>query len=367
MLSILREQASVRELVSLSELELPVLTAYSPKVTAEPSASDISFVCCVEAGSLEAQTIRMVESLRRHGGRFANAPIYAVTPRPGPALSTATHAIFKANSVVHLKSDVHRKYNWFNFLNKPLALSIADAHMQTANAAWLDSDLLFVREPVQLALASGEDFTGFPVESKEMGTTGPGDPYEPLWQRCCEILKVDVERLPFQITAQTQERVRLYFNGGIFAYRRASGFASAYLDNCLRLLDSKVGTAARGYNLGFKEMGSIGFSVAQLGLSWRALEYSHNYVMLSSTHREWYSEEALKAAHVVHYHDSLWPSFWPTFIACLKRTHPETAAWLEPLGPMRNEAGLLARIETKLRGRYRARATRRYLDSCIAA
>lgn len=41
----------------------------------------ITFVCCVELGSLEAQTVRMIESLRRWGGQFANATVFAVTLR----------------------------------------------------------------------------------------------------------------------------------------------------------------------------------------------------------------------------------------------------------------------------------------------
>ena len=31
---------------------------------------DVTFVCCVEAGPLEAMTVRMIESLRRWGGTF---------------------------------------------------------------------------------------------------------------------------------------------------------------------------------------------------------------------------------------------------------------------------------------------------------
>ena len=57
--------------------------------------SDITFVCCVESGSLESQTIRMVESLRRYGGKFANAPVIAVTPRFGAPLSKATLQVLK--------------------------------------------------------------------------------------------------------------------------------------------------------------------------------------------------------------------------------------------------------------------------------
>jgi hypothetical protein len=41
---------------------------------------EITFVCCVESGSLESQTIHLVESLRRYGDKYSTAPIIAVTP-----------------------------------------------------------------------------------------------------------------------------------------------------------------------------------------------------------------------------------------------------------------------------------------------
>lgn len=47
----------------------------------------ITFVCCVESGLLENQTVRMIESLRRWGGRLRESPIFAVTPRIGSPLS----------------------------------------------------------------------------------------------------------------------------------------------------------------------------------------------------------------------------------------------------------------------------------------
>ena len=318
---------------------------------------DLALVCCVEAGALESQTIRMVRSLREHGGRFANLEIVAVTPRFGPALAPRTLEFFRKYNVAYIRPQIESKYSWFNFLNKPLALFEAEKIIEAASVAWLDGDLLFVGEPSELELRPGEDFAGFPVESKEMGTTGPGDPYENLWRRSCEILEIDIEKLPFQITAQTNERIRLYFNGGIFVYRRASGFSSSYLNQCLKLLDSRIITEAKGFALGFKEMASIGFSVIGLELKWRALPYSHDYVMLSKTHSTWFTKAAFKDAKVLHYHDTMWPHFWDTFYECLSEAHPKTADWLSGFGPMKNEAGLYSRavafILRKMR-KYRA-------------
>jgi hypothetical protein len=328
------------------------------------NTSDITFVCCVESGGLECQTIRMIESLRRNGGKFSSAPVIAVTPRFGPPLSKITIKAFDDLKVTYIRPKTKTNYAWFKFLNKPLAVFEAQKYITSESVAWLDSDLLFLDEPEQLALLPSEDFLGFPVEAKEMGTTGLGDPYEALWQEFCRILGIDIETLPWIITAETKQRVRLYFNGGIFVYRRSTNFARNYLDICLKLLDSRIGSKAEGYNMGIDEMSAIGFAVIKMELEWRSLPYSYDYVMLSITHNEWYKEELLKEARIVHYHDSMWPPFWPVFLECLHNTHPEVENWLASLGPMSNQAPLQWRLVSKLLKILRLRAENSYNQNC---
>lgn len=324
-----------------------------------------SFVCCVESGWLEPGTVWLVESLRRFGGRYAAAPIVAVTPRLGPPLSAATKAAFAKWDVKHIRPRLANAYPWFNFFNKPLALVAAEGHIDTEAIGFLDSDLLVVREPDELELAPGEDFLSFPVHCKEMGTTGPGDPYEGLWRASCRLAGLDIEELPWMVTAQTHERVRLYFNSGLFIYRRGSGLAAEYLRLCRLLLDSRIGTRAAGYGLGFKEMVSVGLAVLTLRLKWRALSYSHNYSVSRLTYDQWYAPEALRDARIVHYHDSMWPHFWPTFLASLQATQPQVAAWLRPLGPMRVTAPPHYRALSALLKAARRRRGERYLAHCI--
>ncbi len=56
----------------------------SPVTTPLPTAT---IVTCVEYGPLEQMVVRMVDSLRRWGGRLADAPVYAVKPRRGMPLT----------------------------------------------------------------------------------------------------------------------------------------------------------------------------------------------------------------------------------------------------------------------------------------
>lgn len=325
----------------------------------------ITFVCCVESGPLEVQTVRMIESLRRWGGRLANAPIVAVTPRFGPPLARKTLQTFEKFDVRYLRHSGKTQYSWFHFLNKPLALVAAEEYTNSETLCWLDSDLLILSEPDKLLMNEGEDFLGCHSD-KEMGTTGPDDPFEPLWKESCRVVGLELDDLPMVVTEQDQQKIRLYWNGGIFVYRRSTGFAEQYLRTCLRLMDARYASKASGYSVGFNEMSAIGLAMVKSGLAWRSLPYSHDYIMSSLTHNIWYSEDSLKEAKIIHYHDAMWMWFWPTLIECLQATHPDVAEWLAPLGPMKNEAALPWRAMSRSLKYLRGHSRQAYQKSCRA-
>jgi hypothetical protein len=324
----------------------------------------ITFVCCVESGFLEAQTVRMIESLRRWGGKLASSPIFAVTPRFGPPLTKKTLEIFTKFNVNYIRSYPQSQYSWFKFLNKPLALAIAEEHISTESVCWLDSDILIVDEPELLILNEGEDFLGCASSEKEQGTTGIDDPFETIWRENCQAIGVNIGELPWLITEREKIHIRLYWNGGIFVYRRSTNFAKHYLDTCVQLLDARVTTRVPGYSLGINEMSAIGLAMFKMQLSWRALPYSHDYSISSVTYKKWYVKEQLEEAKVVHYHDSMWPWFWETFIESLVATHPYAADWLISQGPMKIEAPSYWRVMRKLLDSLRLRQESAYLKSC---
>lgn len=325
---------------------------------------NITFVCCVEAGYLEEQSLCMIESLRKFGGSFSGSPIIAVKPRFGPPINKKLLKKFVQLGVLFVDEAIKTNYSWFKFLNKPIALVIAEKHAKTECMCWLDSDIFIVSEPEQLTLKPTEEFAGFPVEDKEMGTAGDGDAYEMLWKEFCKVLDIDIDSLPWITATETGEKVRMYFNGGIFVYRRNTNFSQKYLDTCIKLLDAKFGSDLSSYNVGLKEMSSIGFVAHKQMLNIRHLPYSHDYVMLSYTHSSWYKESNLKSAKVVHYHDSMWPHFYNTFLDCLKKTHPTVASWVETKGPLKINLPFHWRLLSAVLRRLRKRAETKYNTSC---
>jgi hypothetical protein len=305
----------------------------------------------------------MVESLRRWGGAFADAPVIAITPRYGPRLSPVTLAGFKKLGVHYSYHPAKTPYTWFQYYNKPLCLAYAETIANTETIGWLDSDILFVGEPTAFRLEDGLEFTACPSE-KDMGSCGEYDPFESLWRTACLVLDIDIESLPWIISEPDGCRIRLYWNGGVFIYRRLTRFGNQYLNVCKRLMEAQNRTTSGEFSVYFNEMSAIGFAMYLLGLKWRPLPYSHNYSINWRSHARIYRENEFRAARVVHYHDSMSARFWNQFIDCLYSSHPSVAQWLSDAGPLRNRASRVNRLTSKLLKTLRGRKEREYMHSC---
>jgi hypothetical protein len=326
----------------------------------------ITFVCCVDSGWLEAQTLRMIESLRRWGGRFANAPIVAVTARFGFPLSQKTRQAFKKFDVEYIHFQAKNQYTWMPFLNKPNALLAVEKESTSEYIGWLDSDLLILGEPDQLILNEGEDFVACAAD-KNVGTSGPGDPFEPYWREICQTVGIDMEDLPWITTEMEGKPIRLYWNSGVFVYRRKTGFAKHYLQTTIELIDARLVPNTPGYfSIGINEQTALGLAMFKMGIPWRALPFSHNCTFNHQLHAEWYNEEQLREARILHYHNSMWPKFWPEFIRCLGDTHPDVADWVSSLGPMKNEAPLQWRATSRVLEHFRSQQDSAYRKLCRA-
>jgi hypothetical protein len=322
---------------------------------------NISFVCCVESGWLEDQVIRMVESLRRWGGRFADAPVFAVSPRRGLPLSSQTLKAFEKLNIRYLQFNQPTEYEWFPYLNKPRSLVIAEPHIKTELVGYLDADVIVVGEPNQFILQEGEDFAGC-VTDAIGGSKGSDDPLDPYWKDVCKTLEVDINALPWVKTELERERIRIHWNGGIFVYRRASNFAHAYYQAATKVLQSQVSSKICG--IFFNEQVAMAVSVIQQGLSWRNLPLSHNHEIESSSYPDDYDPDRFKEARIVHYHNCMWSDFMDEFVRCMKTAHPEVAEWLVSIGPMQNKAPELYKLMGRLIQTFRKWQQSNYEKYC---
>src|SRR6185503_15243820 len=90
----------------------------------------------------------------------------------------------------------------------------------------MDTDTVFLGDIGPLCEAAPA--MARPVDVKGMGSTGPGDPYEPYWEALCALAGVGVDALPWVRATVDGARVRATHNGGFVAARREQGlFARA--------------------------------------------------------------------------------------------------------------------------------------------
>jgi hypothetical protein len=296
--------------------------------------TDLTIACCVEYGTLEPSTVRLAESIRLFGGRFADVPIVAVTPRMGPPLNELTLARFRELNVTYVRSHPRNRYAWLPYLNKYFCLKSAEERAGDGNVAWVDSDMIVMREPDELELADDEDIASCPRD-KNIGTTGPADEFDGYWQRVCRDNDLSLEQLPWVTTTADAARIRLYWNAGLFVYRPRSGLADTWFRTIHRTLD-RTGREYLG-KVFWVDQVALGLAAHKLALRYRNMSGAMNYG-IASHFREHLTPEGMKSAKVLHYHDSMSPTLWPWFLDQLETTRPDVFAWLARQGPVRHDS-----------------------------
>jgi len=321
---------------------------------------DITVVCCVEAGPLELMAVRMVESLRRFGGRFSRMDVFAVTPRFGAPLLKRTRQAFETLDVHYLRFPARDPYGWNHFMNKPRALRKVEELTQTECVVWLDSDIVLLGEPEGLLLGDGEDIAACPSD-KNLGTSGQKDENEPYWAAICQALKIDMESLPWITTELEQARIRLYWNSGVFVYRRGFQFSSSFFDTCAEMLEARI--ASKNAGIFFTDQVALGLTAHRKGMGYRNLPYSHNFILGSKLEQP-VSREALKQARICHYHDFMWPAHFDEMRSFLDESHAQVSQWLKGLGPLRNPSSFTTKVAASLLQRFRKRKFDRIAEAC---
>ncbi|HME34277.1 MAG TPA: hypothetical protein VKF84_03490 [Candidatus Sulfotelmatobacter sp.] len=290
----------------------------------------MTVVACVESGVLEPLTIRMVDSLRRFGGRFANMEVVAVTPRLSPPLSRETRKQMSRLGIRHLPLHPNNPYAWHHYTNKAEAIAAVEREVTTEAIAWVDSDIIFMREPNRLELPAGVDFMASATDTGMVGSTGESDPNDPFWQRAAALIGKKADELPWLETGDGH-RIRFYWNAGLYVYRRSTGFGNKFLSDLRLFLDRRV--ANTHLQVHAMDQVVLGLTVIRLGMNWQALHDSSNFPVCSFLPAN-YDPTKVADVSVLHVHDSMNPELWDKLLQTIRPNHPTIYAWLEPQGPV---------------------------------
>lgn len=216
----------------------------------------LAFVACVERGELEKKTLLLCRSIRRFGGRHADAAIYTFQPRAGTTVSRRTAAQLAELGVEHITERLNVRYGHYAIGNKIFASARAEELAGEDVLVFLDSDTVIVNEPRALELADGIDAAVRPVDMhrspaepdddadpfwqtrfRRVSSSGPGDPMDDYWLRLYDLL--GIEARPFVITTCSHQRIRAYFNSGLVAVRRTAGLFAQWRDDFVRLTEAR--------------------------------------------------------------------------------------------------------------------------------
>ena len=195
------------------------LTIDSLSVVAEPNKPDVGFVACIEGGVLEAQALLLFESIRQYSGRFRDCPIYALSPRPGHAISASARHKLEELRVTYIDAILNTECREYGSANRVAAAAYIEAVYPHEILVILDSDTLFLREPDRILLPPEVDVAVRPVDIKGMCTDGPADPFDGYWRDLCRCCGVDYEEIPWTESFVDHHRIKASYNGGLVIVR----------------------------------------------------------------------------------------------------------------------------------------------------
>lgn len=310
----------------------------------------LTFVCCIEHGRLEQQTLLMLRTLRAHAGRLAAAPVLVVVGRRGARLSDQTKAELEELGATLVLDYGRNPAAWFNYSNKLAAVAIAEQQAVTPLVAWLDSDVLVAAEPTGLLLADDEDFAGrceyLPPAAHEGASL-----QVPYWRSVCDLLGTTFEDLPVIAYDHPAIRMRLFFNSGVFVWRRGSTFVRSYRDAFARLLASRI--AQHDGNFVFADQVVIAPVVIRERLRWKHLAFTDHHMTFPGQIDGISASPSMAGSSIIHYSGSLKPLYRAAFMSRLDREVPHIAEavqrWDTPFRASVMEMGV-ATVYRVLRG-----------------
>ncbi|MBS1190528.1 MAG: hypothetical protein H6R10_2320 [Rhodocyclaceae bacterium] len=202
--------------------------------------SKFSIVCCIEAGRLEYETCLMLATWRQFGGDFSDAECFVVRGRSGTEISDASRAFIREMGANYVFAPEYNPAPWFNYSNKICAVRFLQEAAGTEYLVWLDSDVLIAGNPFR-HIGDGIDFAGRCEYLPPAVHYGNGT-HIPYWEKISRLLGCNYDEIPWFDLDFPRARLKLFFNSGIFVWRKSSGFASNYCAAFEKILKSRYAT-----------------------------------------------------------------------------------------------------------------------------
>lgn len=304
---------------------------------------EIAFLICVEANRLEPQARLLCESIRTFGGRYRQAPILAVSPRPHLALGPEARAHLEMLGVTYVAEPLNETGSPYGTINRIVAGAWAETVSPRPYLVLLDTDTVIVDEPA----FTRADVGVRPVDVKGSASGGPGDPLDVYWARLCDFAGIDISRLPPIATTTDNVSIRASYNGGFTVVRRDLGilhktreiFFASFEENLRPLTGTDLNIFASTGSVGLEASEWWGSSQAALSVAiWSTTADVHTYDeryniplhILTDPARPWPMGAGFEPV-LLHYHFLAEPRFQEDFRRVLNRIgcSPDVIRWIE--------------------------------------
>jgi len=193
---------------------------------------DLIFASYAEDTSDVRSLLACVESIRAFAGKFSHAPFWIYMP---DSLLPVARTIFEKVPGINVElraSTAPEESNNFFFGDKPFAAARCEqeAAGKTAVLVWIDTDTIFLGEPVDFILGKGICLKYRPVMHKNIGLLY-SDPLDSFWGRAFEKLSVAESSLFPMIAAAGGETLKPYFNAGLLVLNPECGLLEVWANH----------------------------------------------------------------------------------------------------------------------------------------
>lgn len=258
--------------------------------------------------------------------------MFVIQARLGAPLQS--HTILELEAL-NAKLIIDKKINpatWFNYANKIAAVKIAQNLATTELIAWLDSDILVNQPPTELILSENIDFAArgeyLPPAIHEDKTENI-----PYWTELTKLFNCDYSNIPQLMIDHRQLLIRMYFNSGVFVWRRSSNFAELYFEYFKTLLHSRL--AQHDGEFFTADQVILTPIILRNSLRWMHLGYKCHHMTFQFQIDGTVASPSMDNSALIHYSRSLDEKFRVKFLKRLELETPKLYAFV--LADLANE------------------------------
>ena len=219
----------------------------------------------------------------------------ALQPLRGGDLRAATARALERAGAELVRVPLWEDVPAYPIANKAFAAAWAEERATEDVVVFVDSDSFFAREPASLSLSKGSDAAVRPVNAKNIGTSGPGDPHHAFWSSLHD--RFGTRPPPRVQTTATGELIDGYWNAGLVAARRERGLMRRWRGILRDLLSD--GTVPPDGALNHLDQVALALALAPAAVE--VLDPRHNYP-LAERHRLPPELAGLRLEEHVHVH-----------------------------------------------------------------